>query len=195
MTHRNRTIAAFLLGVMLAATLFLFINGLIQRVKHAETTADTAVAKVEPARRAARDAKQAVGVLAQQLREHGVKPRITPSDVPGPTGATGAQGLSGPRGPRGGVGPMGAPGASGPPGQPGNTGPKGTSGQSGPVGDTGPQGPAGPKGDTGDQGPAGPQGDSGPAGYPGQFTFGLGPVTYVCTDPDGDHQYECTVAP
>lgn len=47
----------------------------------------------------------------------------------------------------------------------------------------------------GPQGDKGERGDTGPAGYPQSWTYTdqLG-VTYVCTDPDNDHNYECEVA-
>ena len=53
-------------------------------------------------------------------------------------------------------------------------------------GDTGPPGPTGP------QGEPGAKGDQGPAGYPDSITY-TDPAgfTYLCTDPDGDHDYTC----
>ncbi|MGH3096802.1 MAG: hypothetical protein ACRDMV_12480 [Streptosporangiales bacterium] len=74
----------------------------------------------------------------------------------------------------------------------------GCRGPQGPKGDKGDQGPKGDKGDPGSdgaRGPEGPRGPKGDPGYPGSFTFTdqLG-TTYQCSDPDGDHHYQCAPA-
>jgi hypothetical protein len=50
-------------------------------------------------------------------------------------------------------------------------------------------GPAGETGADGPQGPVGAEGPQGPA--PASFTFTFGGINYVCTDPDGDGNYQC----
>lgn len=133
----------------------------------------------------------AVQRLAAQVRRLGGNPVVTPSQLPqpGPAGAKGDTGATGPQGPQG---------PQGPAGDAGKNGRDGKNGDPGQDGQPGPAGPAGPKGDTGAQGPAGPQGDQGPKGdtgepgYPDSFTY-TDPAgfTYLCTDPDGDHDYTC----
>lgn len=107
--------------------------------------------------------------LAQQLRELGAVPRVTPPD-------RGEPGPEGPQGPAGERGPVGPPGPPGPPGaEPACNalptrciGPQGPAGEAGPQGAQGEPGAAGPPGETGPAGPAGPQGPPGPAGPAGQ---------------------------
>jgi hypothetical protein len=108
---------------------------------------------------------------------------------------------------------VGCRGPSGPRGTPGIPGEGGDTGQPGADGQAGPQGPGptdeqvqaniavycnayptscmGPKGDPGTPGSPG---DPGPAIQSFTFTYGPEPlaVTYTCTDPDGDLNYECT---
>lgn len=137
----------------------------------------------------------AAETLAKQLERRGIEPKIDTDDLPqgepGPQGPAGIQGIPGPRGPRGDPGPKGAPGSIGPPGPTGSFGPEG---QAGEKGDTGATGEQGATGETGPQGPEGPRGDTGPqgpAGYPDSFTFNMMGADWTCTDPDGDHAYEC----
>ncbi|GAA2092264.1 collagen-like protein [Actinomadura alba] len=106
-----------------------------------------------------RDAREDSRVLAQQVRELGGTPAVSPA--PGPPGATGPTGPSGP------------PGATvtGPPGQTGRdgrtvTGPSGRPGPSGAT-VTGPPGPSGKDGADGAPGKDGADGEQGPRGEPG----------------------------
>lgn len=131
-------------------------------------------------------------ILAQQVRDLGGTPRVTPE--PGPTG------------PAGSPGPSGQPGAPGSPGQNGRNGTNGLTGSTGPAGPKGTQGaqgspgPAGANGPQGATGPAGPKGDPGATGSPGptgpppsswSWTY-LG-VTYTCTqDSPGSTTYTCS---
>jgi hypothetical protein len=136
------------------------------------------------ARQAVQEANHSTSVanrLAAQVRSLGATPVATPPAAPrdGSPGATGPQGPPGPQGP---AGSPGARGAQGSPGPVGATGAAGSNGDSGTKGDTGAQGPTGPAGDPG------PTGPPGPAGYPSSIS-GNG---FTCTDPDGDHNYDCT---
>jgi Collagen triple helix repeat (20 copies) len=120
-----------------------------------------------------------------------------PAGAVGPIGPVGPEGARGRQGPRGPQGPRGIPGPQGVAGSTGNTGAAGRQGVAGPPGAKGEPGPQGEPGNPGDPGPTGPQGDPGPpgpAGYPDSFTF-TGPdgTTYVCTDPDRDHDYTCAI--
>lgn len=184
MNHRTRLISYIIGAFATILTIWVLVHGLTQRVQDAEHSAQTNQRRVA-------QAKHAVESLAQQVKQLGGTPVVKPHEVPGPIGATGPageqgaqgipgrQGVRGDIGPRGSIGPTGATGAIGPPG------PTGLQGDTGPVGPAGPAGPTGPKGDKGDKG------DPGAAGYPGEFTFTFGPFTYTCTDPDGDHNYDC----
>lgn len=129
-------------------------------------------------------------VLAQQVRDLGGVPKVTPE--PGPTGPAGSPGASGPQGPagqNGRNGSTGSPGPAGPTGKTGAAGPAGTQGSPGTTGATGPQGPVGPQGDQG------PKGDTGPTGPPpSKWTWTYLGFTYECTQdspPDGT-TYTCT---
>lgn len=161
----------------------------------------------------------AAEALAKQLERRGIEPNVDPDDLPqgdqgpaGPIGPAGLPGIPGPPGPAGDPGPKGPRGIPGTTGPPGPTGPEGPFGPTGPSGDKGDRGDtgaqgatgatgdtgakgdtgeAGPKGDTGPEGPRGPEGPQGPAGYPDSFSFDLMGVTWICTDPDGDHHYDC----
>lgn len=127
-----------------------------------------------------------VSTLAQQVRDMGGTPRVTPepgpagspgaSGQPGAPGAAGGQGAAGRTGSKGPAGATGRPGASGVPGRPG------ASGAPGPKGDPGAIGPAGPKGDTG---PSGPPGPACPDGYTAEHitvvTDGGPKDTVICT--------------
>lgn len=122
-----------------------------------------------------------------------VKGEAGPQGVQGVQGVQGLQGLQGPQGEQG---PRGETGPKGPRGFPGSNGQNGSTGVQGEVGPEGPQGPQGEIGPTGPPGPQGPTGENGPAGYPDSFSYttqnGLGQeTTYVCRDPDGDHNYTC----
>lgn len=112
-------------------------------------------------------------VLAQQVRDLGGVPKVTPQ--PGPTGAAGSPGVPGRPGRSGQSGSNGRPGQNGAAGEPGKTGASGSPGASGAPGV---KGDTGPKGDTGTQGP---KGDQGEPGSPGP------------TCPDGYHTTHTTV--
>lgn len=166
-----------LVGGFLAVVLLLF-HGVSDRLLDAQ----------QNARQNHSDAVEnahAVQRLAAQVRRLGGEPVVTPSQLPepGPAGAKGDTGATGPQGPQG---PPGADGKNGRDGKDGQDGAPGPIGPVGPKGDTGTQGPAGPQGDQG------PKGDTGSAGYPDSFTY-TDPTgfTYLCTDPDGDHDYTC----
>lgn len=176
----------------------------------------------EQARFNARDRQtlaQTVDLLRRQLLRAGVTPAAPPADKiidglpgpPGPPGAVGAPGLDGvtgkaglpgPPGSTGRVGNTGSQGASGQPGATGDTGPSGVDGSAGTDGKDGSAGDPGSTGDAGTAGAAGPQGDTGATGLtgatgatgpePASFTFDVGPVTYVCSDPDGDGNFTCS---
>lgn len=100
--------------------------------------------------------QQTSQALADQVRQLGERPVVSPGEppevvtIPGVTGPQGANGPVGVRGERG---------------RAGKRGPRGFTGLDGPVGATGPAGDAGAQGATGPQGPAGAQG---PAGEPGK---------------------------
>ncbi len=104
-------------------------------------------------------------ILAQQVRDLGGTPKVTPA--PGPTGPAGA---SGQPGASGSSGQNGRNGSNGSAGSPGPTGAKGAAGSPGPSGATGAQGVAGPAGKDGadgKDGATGPQGPKGDTGSPG----------------------------
>lgn len=103
-----------------------------------------------------------VATLAEQVREMGGTPRVTPE--PGPAGSPGASGQPGAPGGQGVPGRNGTSGGQGPSGSPGAVGASGAPGQSGSPGKDGATGAAGAKGETGEQGPRGEQGPSGPPG-------------------------------
>lgn len=139
------------------------------------------------ARQAVQEADHSASVanrLAEQVRSLGATPVATPPATP----RAGSPGSTGPQGPPGPAGPSGSPGARGAQGHPGPVGPAGNSGTNGTNGETGAKGETGPTGATGPTGEPGPIGPTGPAGYPSSFT-GNG---FTCTDPDGDHNYDCT---
>jgi hypothetical protein len=98
--------------------------------------------------------------------------------VPGLNGEAGQRGQPGPQGP---IGPFGVPGQSG------TAGAQGSPGENGVNGDPGPQGTQGDPGAQGDPGLTGPTGPE-----PTSFTFSIGPMTWTCSDPDGDGNYECS---
>ena len=116
--------------------------------------------KISDLGRELKQAREDNRVLAQQLVDNNIKPKVTPepgpSGAPGQTGATGAPGqpgrsVTGPSGPPGGTGragPSGAPGATvtGPPGPAGPAGPSGADGKDGKDGADGEQGPRGETG-------------------------------------------------
>lgn len=192
MTEHRRILSRFyVVGAVVAAVFALFLVGVVVSVN--------TLANQVAAARTERDQ------LVRQVEGLGVKPVVTAD--PGEPGPQGERGLPGPRGSPGPSGPMGEtgmPGAPGEPGAAGTPGPAGQRGETGPAGATGDTGPAGPAGERGPAGPAGPagadgnDGETGPAGYPASFTFTTPgslthpPATYTCTDPDGDHSYECT---
>ena len=130
-------------------------------------------------------------ILAQQVRDLGGTPKVTPA--PGPTGPAGASGQPGPSGQNGRNGSNGGPGSTG------ATGATGAAGSPGPAGATGPQGPAGPPGKDGQDGKdgaTGPQGDTGPAGPPpSSWSWTYLGVTYTCVqDSPGATTYTCSPA-
>jgi hypothetical protein len=104
-------------------------------------------------------------VLAQQVRDLGGTPKVSPA--PGPAGPAGSPGVSGQPGASGAPGRPGAGGTPGSPGASGKTGAAGTPGSPGPSGAMGAQGPAGPAGKDGQDGKDGATGPQGPAGSPG----------------------------
>ena len=124
----------------------------------------------------------ALAALDAQVRELGGEPVVSPQDVsdngpvliPGPRGETGPRGDQGPSGSAGAAGPGGLSGVDG------LAGARGEPGQPGPAGEQGPQGPEGPQGVEGPPGPA-----------PQSFTFTALGLTFVCTDPDGDGNFNC----
>jgi hypothetical protein len=103
-----------------------------------------------------------VTTLAQQVRDMGGTPKVTPQ--PGPAGSPGVPGQPGAPGGQGGPGRNGSAGSPGVSGSPGPAGASGAPGSAGTPGKDGTTGAPGPKGDTG---PPGPQGDPGPTGPPG----------------------------
>jgi hypothetical protein len=155
--------------------------------------------EIHSVRTEARVARQDSAVLADQVRELGGEPKVTPSV--GPQGERGEKGdpgqtIVGPRGPAGPSGPPGKDGkdgAQGPAGIAGSPGPKGEPGES----VTGPPGPRGEPGEDGADGKdstvPGPQGERGPAGPPpSSWTFTWLTTTYRCTpDEPGSTHYTC----
>lgn len=155
--------------------------------------------------------------LAEQVRDLGGRPLVTPPA--GPPGEPGPAGPAGPaptlaqvidalasycadgrcRGPAGADGRDGQDGRDGARGERGATGATGGTGPQGERGEPGPQGPGGPPGPPGPQGEKGERGEVGPTGYPETFTW-TDPgtpaegdeTTYTCRDPDGDRAYTCT---
>lgn len=166
MTRFHR--AAFLvLATFAAVVLFLYLQALADEAHDANRTAQTAT--------------NAATELADQVRDLGGDPVVEPSELP----KTGPQGDVGPQGP---AGPTGPPGPQGEPGAKGKKGADGAPGAS----VTGPVGPAGADGKDGKDGADGAPGPAGPAGYPASFSFtGVGGQVFTCTDPDGDHAYQC----
>jgi hypothetical protein len=116
-----------------------------------------------------------VEALAQQVEHLGAEPVVQPQ------ADTGSQAVV--------TGPAGEDGAPGPPGLTGMQGPQGEQGATGSTGSRGETGPAGPAGPGGEMGPAGPAGPPGPR--VGSFTFSFAGLNYLCTDPDGDGNYQC----
>lgn len=181
--HRRHDIlfgAAVLIGVAAFALLVLWLQGLTEDLRTANT---------------ARDA------LARQVEHLGASPVAGP---PGSRGEAGKSvvGPSGPAGEPGSPGPTGPAGASGSPGKNGKDGVAGASGSPG-VGATGPAGAAGSPGPAGVQGEAGPAGPQGPAGNDGKngsppagWTFTYKGTTYTCSPADNfdesNPRYDCT---
>jgi hypothetical protein len=138
------------------------------------------------------EAERTNQILAQQVRELGGVPKVSPT--PGPTGPAGSPGAQGQPGSSGQNGRNGSPGSVGPSGAKGSPGQAGASGAPGAAGAPGPAGPAGPKGDQGPQGDQGPKGDTGspgpacPSGYHLKtetvVTAG-GPQQAALCEPDG----------
>lgn len=172
------------LAVVVAATwLILSVSHRLDRSDARTAAADSHAAKAE---RVATQATAAANALADQVRRLGGQPVVEPSQLPqvGPTGAAGATGATGPTGATGARGPRGLRGLMGLPGPTGATGA------------TGPAGATGAKGEPGKDGADGATGATGPAGYPASFSFtSIGGKTVTCTDPDGDHAYDCAPAP
>jgi hypothetical protein len=107
-------------------------------------------------------------VLAQQVRDLGGIPKVSPQPGPaGSPGASGSPGAPGASGAPGRTGPSGKPGRTGASGSPGKTGPSGAPGNPGAVGPSGPPGPAGKDGKDGADGKDGSPGPVGPSGPPG----------------------------
>lgn len=142
----------------------------------------------------ARDAD--VAILREQLQSFGIEPKVD-GPVAGQVGADGRDGRDGKDGKDGRDGRDGAdaaPAQAGANGQDGASGPAGLNGLNGVDGRDGESivGPQGPPGETviGPQGEPGPQG---PQGFEGPAPLSLIIDGTVCTDPDGDLHYECTV--
>lgn len=135
--------------------------------------------------RAAREALAAdVGALRHQLIALGEEPQAP---------SAGVDGVAGPPGERG---PTGRPGEDGAPGPEGPVGPEGPQGDAGTPGavvisSPGTMGQTGPQGEPGPQGPAGPQGP--PGASPSLITIEIIGVVYVCSDPESDSTYTCTI--
>jgi hypothetical protein len=134
-------------------------------------------------------AQQDSRILAQQVRELGGTPKVTPAPGPtGPAGASGQPGASGSSGQNGRNGSNGSPGTAGAKGSAGSPGPAGASGAAGG------QGPAGPAGKDGQDGKDGAKGDTGATGPPPSswsWNDALG-VTHTCTqDSPGSTTYTC----
>jgi Collagen triple helix repeat (20 copies) len=136
-------------------------------------------------------AKHNSAVLAQQVRDLGGVPKVSPQ--PGPPGVSGSPGSAGQPGQNGRNGSNGSPGTAGATGKQGSTGVKGPPG---PAGATGVEGPPGPSGPAGPVGPAGKDGKDGADGKDGSaptgWTFTYLGVTYACTpDSAGATTYSC----
>ena len=156
MTERLRQVRRGVPAVLLATILLVLVFWLVLEIRDVH----------DRLRQAQRDSQ----TLAQQVRDLGGVPKVTPQ--PGPSGAPGQPGRSG------------QPGSNGRAGQSGANGQPGKSGQSGAPGAVGASGPPGAKGDTGSKGDAGEQGPKGDQGDPGS----PGP-----TCPDGYHTTHTTV--
>lgn len=160
--------AAVALGGLLAGLLFNYVLTVADRVR--ENTQELKRSEV------------ALAALDSQVRELGGEPVVSPQDladdgtvlIPGPRGAAGQDGADG------------RPGRDGIDGAPGATGDRGEPGQTGATGATGAAGEAGQPGQDGQPGADGPPGPA-----PASFTFTTGGLTFVCTDPDGDGNYNC----
>jgi len=139
--------------------------------------------------------RQDVSTLAQQVRQLGGTPHVSPSAGPaGASGSPGAPGQPGAAGASGRPGSAGSPGSPGSTGATGKTGPSGSPGGPGPSGAQGPAGPPGKDGQDGKDGATGPQGDTGQTGPPpSSWTFTYLGVTYVCSpDSAGATTYTCS---
>lgn len=131
--------------------------------------------------------EQQVATLADQVREMGGEPAVSPEPgTPGNPGPAGPPGSEGPPGEPGVVGSAGPPGASlpGPAGPAGEKGDKGDPGESvpGPQGEPGPGGPQGPQGDPGSPGEPGPKGDKGEPGPTCPNGYTAEPRTVLTSD-------------
>lgn len=124
-----------------------------------------------------RQAESDSQVLAQQVRDMGGVPKVSPQ--PGPTGAPGSPGVPGQPGRSGQAGSAGRPGQDGASGEPGKTGASGAPGAPGAPGAKGDVGPKGDKGDPGERGPKGDQGDPGPPGPTCPNGYHATPTTVV----------------
>jgi Collagen triple helix repeat (20 copies) len=127
-----------------------------------------------------RQAQQDSRTLAQQVRDLGGVPKVTPQ--PGPTGAAGSPGAPGQPGSSGSSGSNGRAGQNGASGKSGAAGASGAPGASGAAGVKGDTGPSGDKGDTGEQGPKGDQGDPGSPGPTCPDGYHATPTTVVTAD-------------
>lgn len=135
-----------------------------------------------------RQAQQDGQTLAQQVRDLGGTPKVTPS--PGPAGRAGQPGQPGRAGASGQPGRSGSTGPSGKPGSAGASGPPGTPGSPGTAGQPGEQGPAGPPGKDGADGKDGTDGKDGSP--PSSWTWTYLGVTYICTPTsEGATTYTC----
>lgn len=187
--------------VIAGLALYLIVLGLlvVGLVKFFDLSSD-----VDETRQQRDELAVAVQELRKQVLRLGEVPAVGPVEPPapvrGPAGERGVPGVSGVPGEPGERGDVGPVGPAGPPGQDGRDGLPGAPGAAGPAGEPGPAGQAGPAGSAGPEGspgadstvpgPAGPQGEPGPA--PGSFTFEDDDGRrFVCTDPDGDLNYEC----
>lgn len=162
--------------------------GVVVAQKPAQTDANQAQVRSKQANRTAKRADVKGTNIVRYLRgERGL------AGLAGIPGGAGPRGLPGKRGASGATGPSGAAGAAGE-ATPGTAGERGAQGPQGPPGTDGKDGTNGTDGAQGDPGPQGPQGNQGPPVGSFSFTDASG-QTQVCSDPDQDGAYACSVLP
>lgn len=177
MTSKQRKFGwAIVVGAFLLVG-YLMLDDLTDRLNTAEANAGAN-------RALATDAAEKADALAQQVRDLGEVPVVTPPSAPSAAESPSTRYVPVPGSPgsRGPTGPAGSPGA---PGTPGDEGVKGGDGSNGSAGSTGQPGEKGSDGKDGADGAPGPQGPAGVDGTNGTNGVDGRGIRSTSCEPDG----------